>query len=48
MLLYGARSDRYDAAMVGTAEQAVEATGVAQRVLAEIDAWFQKNHPQIK
>jgi hypothetical protein len=48
MILYGARSDRYDAAMVATVDQAVEAAGIADRVLAEIDGWFQKNHPQIK
>jgi len=48
IILYGARSDRYDAAMVATVEQAFEGAGIAERVLAEIDGWFQKNHPQIK
>jgi len=48
MILYGARSDRYDAALITTVEQAVEGAGIAERVLAEIDGWFQRNHPQLK
>lgn len=48
MLLYALRGTRYDAAQIGTAEQAEEAATLAERVLAEVDGWFEKNHPDLR
>lgn len=48
MALYAARTTRYDAAPIGTAEQAQDAALLAERVLAEVDGWFENNHPALK
>lgn len=48
MWLYAARATRYDGAMLGTPEEAERAAVLAERILAEADGWFDKNHPTLK